>query len=150
MRQKGHTIIDYIDDYVGVGVPSVASYATLLQVMSNLGLTVSEKKLVAPSMQVTCLGVMINTVEGTIAIPPEKLQQINDTVVDWFGKSVVSKRQLKSILGLLLYVHKCVKPARIFLSRMLELLRSSHPTQRITLTSDFKRLTLVCHLFAQI
>ena len=139
MHQKGHAIIDYIDDYVGVPSAASASYATLLQVMSDLGLTVSKKKLVAPSTQVTCLGVMINTVEGTIAIPPEKLQQINDTVVDWLGKSVVSKRQLQSILGLLLYVHKCVKPARIFLNRMLELLRSSHATQRITLTSDFKK-----------
>ena len=93
MRRKGFPIIDYIDDYVGVGVPSVASasYATLLHLMSDLGLTVSQKKLVAPSTQLTCLGVMIDTVEGTIAIPPEKLQQINDTVCDWLGKSVVSE-----------------------------------------------------------
>ena len=141
MRQKGYAIIDYIDDYVGVAVPSVvsASYAALLQLMSDLGLTVSQKKLVAPATQVTCLGVMIDSVNGTIAIPPEKLQQINKNVHDWLGKSVVSKRQLQSLLGLLLYIHKCVKPARIFLNRMLELLRSSHSTQRITLTSDFKR-----------
>ena len=139
IRRKGYAIIDYIDYYVGVGVPSVASasYATLLQLMSDLGLMVSQKKLVAHSTQVTCLGVMIDTVEGSIAIPPAKLQQINDTVRDWLGKSIISK--LQSILGLLLYNHKCVKPARIFLNRMLELLRSSHATQRITLTSDFKR-----------
>ena len=54
MRRKGFPIIDYIDDYVGVGVPSVASDATLLHLMSDLGLTVNKKKLVAPSTQVTC------------------------------------------------------------------------------------------------
>ena len=141
MRQKGYAVIDYIDDYVGVGIPSVASasYVTLLDLMSDLGLTVSEKKLVAPSTRVTCLGVMIDSIAGTIAIPPEKLEEINSTVRSWLGKSVVSKRQLQSILGLLLYVHKCVRPARVFLNRMLELLRSSHATQRITLTSEFKR-----------
>ena len=54
------------------------------------------------------------------------------------NKRVASRHQLQSILGLLLYVHKCVKPARVFLNRMLELLRSSHPRQPITLTSGFK------------
>ena len=141
MHQKGFTMLDYIDDYVGVGVPSVAhaSYVALLELMSQLGLTVSQKKLVAPATQVTCLGVLIDTVKGTVSIPPEKLDQINATVRQWLSKSVVSKRQLQSLLGLLLYVHKCVKPARIFVNRMLELLRSSHASQRITLTTDFKR-----------
>ena len=141
MRQKGFTMLDYIDDYVGVGVPSVvhASYVALLELMSRLGLTVSQKKLVAPATQVTCLGVLIDTVKGTVSIPPEKLDQINATVRQWLSKSVVSKHQLQSLLGLLLYVHKCVKPARIFVNRMLELLRSSHASQRITLTTDFKR-----------
>ena len=149
MRQKGYAISDYINDYIGVGVPSVASasYATLLNLMSDLG----EKKLVAPSTQVTCLGVMINTVVDTIAISPEKLKQINDTVRLWLDKSIILKRQLQSILGLLLYVHKCVKPARIFLDQMLELLRSSHATQRITLTSEFKgNLNWFCRLSSQI
>ena len=47
---------------------------------------------------------------------------------------MASRRQLQSILGLLLYVHKCVKPARIFLNRMLELLRASNGRQKILLT----------------
>ena len=103
MRQKGYTIIDYTDNYVGVGVPSVAS-ASLLNLMSELSLTVSEKKLIAPSTQVRYLGIMIDTVKGTIAIPPETLDMINDTVCLWLSKSVVLKHQLQSILVLLLYV----------------------------------------------
>ena len=95
-----------------------------------MGLTVSEKKLVAPSTCMTCLGVMIDTVAGTISKPPEKLEAINDSVCLWVDKDVVSKHQLQSILGLLLYVHKCVKPARVFLNRMLELLRSAHGHQK--------------------
>ena len=141
MRQKGYVMVDYIDDYVGMGVPSVAwaSYNALTELMAELGLTISEKKLVPPSTQVTCLGVLIDTVKGTLAIPPEKLQDITQAVRHWLGKDVASKRQLQSILGLLLYVHKCVKPARIFLNRMLDLLRSCHGCQKIKLTSNFKR-----------
>ena len=140
MHQKGFAMLDYIDDYIGVGVPRVAhaSYIALLDLMAQLGLTVSQKKVVVPAMQVTCLGVLIDTVKGTVSIPPEKLEQINVTVRQWLSKSVVSRSQLQSILGLLLYVHKCVKPARIFINRMLDLLMSAHATQRITLTADFK------------
>ena len=141
MRQKGYAMIDYIDDYVGLGIPSVAwnSYDALTHLMRDLGLTISEKKLVPPATQVTCLGVLIDTVKGTIAIPPEKLDQINQAVFHWLDKNMASRRQLQSILGLLLYVHECVKPARIFLNRMLELLRASNGRQKILLTPDFKR-----------
>ena len=141
MRQKGFLMVDYIDDYVGMGVPSIAwaSYSALTELMGELGLTISEKKLVAPSTQVTCLGVLIDTVKGTLSIPPEKLRDVTQAVRHWLGKDVASKRQLQSILGLLLYVHKCVKPARIFLNRMLELLRSCQGRQKIKLTPDFKR-----------
>ena len=78
MHQKGFQMIDYIDNYVGVCVPSVAwaSYEALLALMAQLGLTVSEKQLVPPATCVMCLGVMIDTVKGTIAIPPEKLATI--------------------------------------------------------------------------
>ena len=138
MRQKGYVIIDYIDDYVGVGVPS-ASYVALIDLMNDLGLTISQKKLVSPTTKVTCLGVLIDTVNGTISIPPEKLRDVTDNVRQWLSRDAATKRELQSILGLLLYVHKCVKPARIFLNRMLDLLRFAHGRQKVTLTPDFKR-----------
>ena len=105
MRQKGFTIIDYIHDYVGMGVPSIASasYVVLIDLMTCLGLTISQCKLVPPATQVTCLGILIDTVRGTIAIPPEKLCDVT-TMHLWLSKDVVSKRELQSILGLLLYV----------------------------------------------
>ena len=77
--------------------------------------------------------------KGTISIPPEKLRDVNDAVRHWMTKEFATKRQLQSILGLLLYAHKCVKPARVFLNRMLDVLRSGNGRQKIYLTPDFKR-----------
>ena len=107
--------------------------------MGDLGLTISKSKLVVPATKAVCLGVLIDTKNGTVSIPPEMLEQVNNTVHQWLSKHVVTKRQLQSLLGLLLYVHKCVKPARFFLNRMLDLLRSSHETTKVTLTEDFRR-----------
>ena len=88
--------------------------------------------MVPPSTQVTCLGVLIDTVKGTISIPPDKLCDVTSTVRQWLLRDVASKHELQSILGLLLYVHKCIKPA-------LDLLRFAHSHQKVTLTPDFKR-----------
>ena len=58
---------------------------------------------------------------------------------DWQHKKFCSKQQLQSLLGNLLYIHKCVHPARMFLNRMLDLLRANYDKKSITLTHDFKR-----------
>ena len=60
-------------------------------------------------------------------------------VNQWSDKKFCSKRQLQSLLGYLLYIHKCVKPSRTFLNRMLCLLRDNYDKKTITLTPDFKR-----------
>ena len=50
MSQRGFCVIDYIDDYVGMGVPDVAraSFVSLFKLMNDLGLTISDRKLVPP------------------------------------------------------------------------------------------------------
>ena len=74
-RQRGFRVMDYIDDYVGFGMSRVArvSFASLFDLMKYLGLTISDKKLIPPSIQVVCLGVLIDTERGTVSIPPKKL-----------------------------------------------------------------------------
>ena len=107
--------------------------------LATLGLDVSVKKLVFPATAAICLGVNIDNCAGTISIPNQKLRQICDMVNQWSDKKFCSKRQLQSLLGYLLYIHKCVKPSRTFLNRMLCLLRDNYDKKTITLTPDFKR-----------
>ena len=141
MRNIGFDIINYIDDFLGFGTPSMAKNAfnTLHDLMYRLGLTISQKKLVPPTTKAICLGIEINTVAGTVAIPQAKLEQVKNVVKEWRTKKVCSKNQLQSLLGLLLYIHKCVKPARCFLNRMLEVLRNAKNPQKIDLTPEFMR-----------
>ena len=74
-----------------------------------------------------------------VQLPPEKLHDVTQAVCHWWDKDVTSKCQLQSILGLLLYVQKCIKPAHVFLNGMLDLLRCSHGRQKFLLTPEFKR-----------
>ena len=139
MAQEGHKIWNYIDDFLCISLPSQIHhiYDRLQQLLEELGLTVSSKKLVPPSTQVTCLGIVVNTVDFSIAIPVEKLAVIKNMCRDWSCKSTCSKKELQSLLGSLLYVAKCIKYARFFLNRMLNLLRQNFDNKHITLTREF-------------
>ena len=49
------------------------------------------------------------------------------------------KKELQSLLSLLIYVAKCIKYARYFFNRMLMLLRENTHCSRIRITEDFKK-----------
>ena len=140
MSQHGfHNLHNYIDDLIYTGLPSEihASYAFLKHLLAQLGLDISMKKLVPPSTVVTCLGIQIDTVKRTLSIPEGKLQEIINLCKNWVSKTYCSKKDLQSLLGSLLYITKCVAPARAFLNRMLLLLRQNTHVSKILLTQDF-------------
>ena len=64
-------------------------------------------KLVSPTSCAICLGIEINTVNRTLKIPQEKLREIQNICLQFASKSKVTKNQLQSLLGSLLYITKC-------------------------------------------
>ena len=142
MKCHGHNaLLNYIDDLIYVGLPSKIheSYSFLLSLLQELGLQVSQNKLVPPSTEVVCLGILINTVDKTISIPPEKLQEIKNMCEKWKHRNSCSRTQLQSLLGSLLYITKCVHPARSFLNRMLQLLRENANVSSFPLSQAFRQ-----------
>ena len=121
-------LLNYIDDLVYIGLPSEigASYQCLLDLLQQLGLEISRKKLVAPCTAAICLGILVDSVNRTISIPDKILREIVEICQVWRTKTTCSKTQLQSLLGSLLYITKCVPPARFFLNRMLQVLRDGH------------------------
>ena len=132
---------NYIDDIIGQATKSQAgpSFNTLYDLLGELGLDISMKKLVHPSTQASCLGVIINTENFTISVPEEKLAEIKQVCSQWKHKDWCNKCELQSLLVRLLYMTKCVKTSRPFLNRMLKLLRQADKQEKIALTQDFHR-----------
>ena len=110
-----------------------------MDLLQQLGLEISRKKLVAPCTTAICLGILVDWVNRTISIPDEKLKEIVEICKVWHSKSTCTKTQLQSLLGSLLYITKCVRPAQFFLNRMLQVLRDGHALKRIQLTKEFHR-----------
>ena len=105
--------------------------------LQDLGLEVSQKNLVPPSTQVVCLVILINTVDNTISIPQEILQEIKNMCTEFKSEKCCTKTQLQSFLGTLLYITKCVHPARYSLNKMLQVLRDNTEQFCLVLTHSF-------------
>ena len=140
MRRHNFDIINYIDEVIGIDVPSRidASFDALYTLLHHLGFEVSQKKLVHPSTVINCLGILVDTKTFTLAIPNKKLQEILQLCQSWHQRRNCTKRQLQS-LGSLLYVSKCVRTSRFYLNRLLEFLHSMEDRGSISLTVEAKR-----------
>ena len=140
MKFHGYdNLLNYIDDLIYIGLSSKIhqSYQFWLSLLQDLGLQVSQSKLVSPHTEVTCLGIVVNTINSTISTLAEKLEEIYNMCTHWTSKSTCTKRQLQSLLGYLLYIAKCIRPARFFLKLILQALRDSHSTSYINLSREF-------------
>ena len=139
MQDLGCKVHAYIDDYVVVAPRNKADefFHALVSLLQELGLPMNPGKKTPPSEVITCLGIQIDIPKATISIDPEKLRAI---YLECFGtqhKKYITKKGLQSLIGKLIYIHKCVAPARIFINRILGLLRESTNRNRIKLTKEF-------------
>ena len=72
----------------------------------------------------------LDTLHMEIRLPPEKLCRLKQVIIEWSSKSWCTKRDLESLIGLLLHASTVVKPGRSFLRRMIELNKVAHNPQR--------------------
>ena len=93
------------------------------------------------------LGVMFDTESCTLSLSEERLLEIRDLISDWLDKVEASRKELQSLLGKLNFVASCVRPGRIFISRLLETLRSLNDTGVTLLSPSFKKDLLWWHKF---
>ena len=80
------------------------SYSTLMALLYDLGLEISISKLIEPTTVAVCLGIKINTINITLRIPQDKLQEIQELCFSYVLKTMVTKPQSQSLLGSLLYI----------------------------------------------
>lgn len=142
-NQQGFPLINYLDDFAsaqGQFSEAVSMFYQLKQLLVDLGLQESADKAVFPTQIMVFLGVLFNSITMTMEVTPDRLKQIQEEVSLWNGQKVfASKKEIQSLIGKLQFVAKCVKPGRLFISRMLEVLRAiPHNRDRIRISKDFR------------
>ena len=140
LSQDGCFVVNYFDDFIGISSPDKAfrDYDTCGFLLRDLGLQESPSKACPPSPVITCLGVEHNSLALTLSVTPEQLQELETLLLQWTTRRSATKSELQSLVGKLLFVTKCVRESRLFLSRILELLRPlKHNHYHTKLSKEF-------------
>ncbi|VDI15088.1 Hypothetical predicted protein [Mytilus galloprovincialis] len=145
VKKFGVEVINYLDDFAGADSPDTAdnSFQILKQVLDNCGLEESLEKACPPPPQcsrMSFLGVWFDTEKMTLEVTPARLTEILALVNAWLFKSKVFRKEVQSLIGKLNFIASCVKPGRIFISRILNFLREFvSDDQCLELSEEFKK-----------
>ena len=151
MQRRGFVVIVYLDDFLVVAETKEEcqeAYDTLCSLLLTLGFQLSNNKLVPPCQQLIFLGVLFNTLNLTLSLPPAKLLQLSEVVSSFMSRTRASKRQLQQLAGRLNWACKVVFGGRTFLRRVLDLMNSlPTPASQCRLSLDFHRDMVWWHEF---
>jgi hypothetical protein len=142
LNKQGVVIAKYIDDFIGICPADIANehFKETVDLLHELNLQISGEKTVAPRSRVTCLGIEIDCNKGCLFIPENKLSDILQICKKYLKKSCFTCTELQSGIGLLIFMHKAVKSARMFINRIISLLRQMRkPHSSIVIDSDMRR-----------
>ena len=143
--ERQFNVVNYSDDLGGVETEldrALESFNTLKVLMDDLGLEESAKKAEAPAQKMVYLGVMFDTVNMEMRVPPDKLAEIKSEIGSWSRKSTITRKNLQSLLGKLFWVSRVVRLARIFMGRLLQQLRDMSgmgENQKVKLSEHSKK-----------
>ena len=123
----GLFLLNYVDDFLGAEMAEVANmaYERLGNILAELNIEENTAKAVSPCEVIEFLGVTFNSEKGTMEISPHRLSEILKLLDAWKSKTCFSRKQLESLIGKLQFVAACVRPGRIFISRLLNVLRET-------------------------
>lgn len=140
----------YLDDLITL-VPTrdkaEKDHNFVKDLLKRLGLPEACEKAQSPSRAVEWLGISINSADMSLSIPEQKVKETLAIVSKYSKKQKMSKKELQSVIGRLIHIAKCVSPARLFVSRLLDALREmegTHVDVSEEMRSDFEWFSEFC------
>ena len=141
MHHRGYQCVCYLDDFLIIteskeeGTRGLTELLTLLR---GLGFAIAWDKVVPPTRRLTFLGIDIDTVTMTLAIPQHKVDDLLQTISIFTKKRRASLRQLQQLAGRLAFCSRVVHGGRVYLQRVLDLMRPlQHPAHKARLSEGF-------------
>ena len=103
------------------------------EILHQTGAKESAEKAVEPTQIIEFLGVTFNSITATMEVSPDKLLDIKNITAQWLQKERFNRNQLERLICKIQFVAACVRPGRVFICRMLNVLRNTnrHQTREI-------------------
>ena len=136
----GYFAINYLDDLGSAEEDEAADTAffTLLEVLHRFGLQEAMSKSVAPCFSMVFLGIEVNTLTLTLTIPEDKWAELRKLLSEWKSKQSATLKQVQKLAGHLNFACRCVRSGRVYLSRILNFLRSFTNEVSLDVTDDVR------------
>lgn len=96
-----------------------------MHVLRSLGLPINYSKLIPPAKQASWLGVSFDIAHNHISIPPHKVQSLLQTIRGVLDQSSIAYTEAQSLVGRIAHIARVVRPARLFMARVLNQMRDS-------------------------
>ena len=141
MEKRGYDILAYVDDFCGVSAAHTDArrgFNEFADLTSKLGLKLAPDKTCPPATTLEWLGFTFDSNQLIISVPQEKLDELLKETNSWLTRQWATKQQIQSLAGKLNHISLCVRPARRFMSRILEALRDIGDAARVEITQDFR------------
>ena len=140
--KKGYLSRPYLDNFGGAEASlgrAEEALGTLQEIMAELGVVEAVKKICRPAQKMVWLGLLYDSIEMTITIPPDKLQEIMEEIRFWQGKTRATQREMQRLPGLLQFVAGVSPPTTVFTNRILNDLREMPKRGEETLSLGCKK-----------
>ena len=138
---RGFQLVSYLDDMVSAEVWAEADrcLSTIRRVVKDSGAEEASSKTVHPTCVMLFLGILFDTVNLTLEISQDRLVEIQELLEQWLQKTHVSRREVEVMVGKLGFIASCVRPGRLFVSRLLEFMRGMPSVGKFLVTDQFRK-----------
>lgn len=142
-RSQKDGIVHYLDDFLFVGSADSSDCTGLmhqfLELCEYLGVPIAPEKTQGPSNCLEFLGLGIDSVQGTIFVPKEKVDELLGKIKYVLGSKKVTKKELESLVGSLAFVVKALPAGRAFCRRIYGALQGiARPFHFIRVSNEIK------------
>ena len=123
----GAIYINHLDDFIGVAPLEKVEkdFCKLGWLLQDISIWESEHKACPPSSIMVVLGILFNTIDMTISISPDRVDEIQAELEAWCNRAKMSPKQLESLIGKLQFASQVIRAGCEFLVHLLDELRGS-------------------------
>ena len=138
LRSQGIRRVIYLDDILILNEKAEkvkSDMATSVNVIQKLGFLINwEKSETEPSQEITYLGLKINSIDMTFALPEKKVREIVDLCSNLSKTGQASPREMQSLLGHLNWASHAIPHARARYRSLQQDLRTQISLSRILIS----------------
>lgn len=147
MARRGFTdLVVYLDDFLIIEQSydrCLEAQRVLISLLRDLGFSIAWEKVEGPTNSLQFLGVKIDTIKTVLELPAQKLVEFHQVVRDMLARKRASLKQLQVLAGKLNWAAAVVRGGRIYLRRILEVMRPLRASHHKALITDDMREDLI-------